>query len=89
MNDWTNEEKTDRINQSINEERKDWTNQRLMNVVSKTCLVCVTGNRDPEHCGAEREDGSGASEGGDGGHRRDGYRRVRRCAVPVHWWRCG
>ncbi len=55
-----------------------------MNVVSKTCLVCVTGNRDPEHCGAEREDGSGASEGGDGGHRRDGYRRVRRCAVPVH-----
>lgn len=57
------------------------------NGVSKnvqTFLVCVTGNRDPEHRSAEREDGGGASEGGDGGHRRDGYRRVRRCAVPVH-----
>lgn len=49
----------------------------------------LAGNGDPEHCSADREDGGSASEGGDGGHRRDGYRRVRRCALPVHWWRRG
>lgn len=84
MNEWMTElMKKNRQNESKHKWRKEGLNQ------SKTFLVCVTGNRDPEHCSAEREDGGGASEGGDGGHRRDGYRRVRRCAVPVHWWRRG
>lgn len=63
------------------------TNERIDEVSQKFQMFLasvLTGNRDPEHRSAEREDGGGAGEGGDGGHRRDSYRRVRRCAVPVH-----